>query len=175
MTELLARRQTWSTVNCSIAAAFEVVGTRSAILFMREAFFGTRRFEDFVRRVGIGEPATARRLKELTEAGLLERVPYKEPGQRTRHEYGLTAKGVDFEPVILALLQWGDAWQADDAGPPLRATHQDCGAAVHVRVRCEAGHDVSPRDVHIEEGPGLITVAAQAGESEPYREEAERL
>jgi DNA-binding HxlR family transcriptional regulator len=158
MTDLLERRETWSMANCPIATALDVVGTRSAILFMREAFFGTRRFEDFVRRVGVGESAAAARLKDLTNSGLLERVPYQEAGQRTRHEYQLTPKGLDFQPVIHALLQWGTKWETDAAGPPVRATHRDCGATVHARVRCDAGHDIGPNDVHIEEGPGLIAL-----------------
>jgi DNA-binding HxlR family transcriptional regulator len=158
MTDLLSSRETWSMANCPVAATLDVVGTRSAILFLREAIFGTRRFEDFVRRVGIGEPAAAARLKELTAAGLLERVPYQEPGQRTRHEYQLTAKGMDFQPVVYALLQWGSKWEAGEAGPPVRATHRDCGAAIGARIRCDAGHDVEPGDVQIEEGPGLITL-----------------
>ncbi|MET9273433.1 helix-turn-helix domain-containing protein [Kribbella sp. NPDC003557] len=159
MTDLLSHRETWSMANCSVAASIDVVGTRSAILILREAIFGTRRFEDFVHRVGIGEPAAAARLKELTAAGLLERVPYQEPGQRTRHEYQLTTKGMDFQPVVHALLQWGSKWETDEAGPPLRATHRACGAAVGVRIRCDAGHDVDPGDVAIEPGPGLITVS----------------
>ncbi|MFS4092746.1 winged helix-turn-helix transcriptional regulator [Streptomyces sp. AF1A] len=95
----------------------EIVGTRAVLLIMREAFFGTRRFDDFAKRVGIGEPAAAARLKELTAAGLLERVPYREPGQRTRHAYQLTAKGRDFLPVLVALRRWGDAWAAGEQGP----------------------------------------------------------
>ncbi|MGW2858045.1 winged helix-turn-helix transcriptional regulator, partial [Streptomyces sp. NPDC001215] len=90
MTDLLTERDAWSTTNCSIARALEIVGTKSALLIMREAFFGTRRFDDFAKRVGIGEPATSARLKELTAAGLLERVPYREPGQRTRYAYQMT-------------------------------------------------------------------------------------
>ncbi|GAA1124650.1 helix-turn-helix domain-containing protein [Kribbella jejuensis] len=144
--------------NCAVAASLDVVGTRSAILILREAIFGTRRFEDFVRRVGIGEPAAAARLKELTAAGLLERVPYQEPGQRTRYEYQLTDKGMDFQPVVHALLEWGSKWETGETGPALRATHRDCGATVGVRIRCEAGHDVDPEDVAIEPGPGLITI-----------------
>src|SRR3954453_20135856 len=112
MSDLLTERDTWSMANCSIARALEIVGTRTALLIMREAFFGTRRFDDFARRVGIGEPATSARLKELTTAGLLERVPYREPGQRTRFAYQLTEKGRDLLPVLVALRQWGDTWAA---------------------------------------------------------------
>ena len=63
MTDLRDDRDGWSTANCSIARTLDIVGTRSAMLIMREAFFGTRRFDDFARRVGIGEPAAAARLQ----------------------------------------------------------------------------------------------------------------
>jgi DNA-binding HxlR family transcriptional regulator len=156
MPGLIDARDEWSTENCSIARAIEVVGTRSALLIMREAFLGTRRFDDFARRVGIGEPATAARLKDLTAAGLLERVPYREPGQRTRFEYPLTAKGHDLLPVITALRQWGDTWAADEAGPPTVSRHRACGAQVRAVLRWDNGHDVRSDEMVLEAGSGLI-------------------
>ena len=49
-------------------------------------------------------------MKELVDDGLLERAPYREPGQRTRHGYRLTEKGADLLPVLVSLKQWGDRW-----------------------------------------------------------------
>ncbi|MGW0998734.1 winged helix-turn-helix transcriptional regulator [Streptomyces sp. NPDC002520] len=156
MLDLLKDRHAWSMANCSVARTLEVVGTRSALLIMREAFLGTRRFDDFAHRVGIGEPTAAARLKELTAEGLLERVPYRKPGQRTRYEYQLTAKGQALLPVLVALRDWGDAWAADEQGPPWTARHRDCGAPVRAVLRCESGHDVQPGDSIPTPGPGLI-------------------
>ncbi|WP_446218607.1 winged helix-turn-helix transcriptional regulator [Micromonospora sp. IBHARD004] len=156
MTDLRDDRDAWSRANCSIARAMDIVGSRSAMLIMREALLGTRRFDDFVHRVGLGEPAMAARLKELVAAGLLERVPYREPGQRTRHEYQLTRKGRELLPVITALRNWGDTWAADDTGPPVLVTHRECGHRVRAALRCELGHDVNEGDVDIVAGPGLI-------------------
>jgi len=155
----MENREDWSTENCSIARTLEVVGTRAAVLILREAFFGTRRFDDFARRVGISEPVAAARLKELTAHGVLEKVPYQEPGQRTRFEYRLTAKGAALQPLITAMRLWGDAWAADPAGPPVRAVHRDCGAPVGLRLVCEAGHDVAPGQTEYEAGSGLIRVS----------------
>jgi len=139
----LADRDAWSAVgNCSIERALQVVGTRSAMLLMREAFYGTRRFDDFAERVGITEAVAAKRLKELVEAGLLVRVPYREPGQRTRHEYQLTQMGRDLVPVTLAFMEWGDRYLSDDRRGPLGLVHSECGAQAHVEVRCENGHRV---------------------------------
>ncbi|MCO1595354.1 helix-turn-helix transcriptional regulator [Micromonospora sp. RHAY321] len=156
MDDLLDDRDSWSPANCSIGRAMDIVGSRSTMLIMREALLGTRRFDDFVRRVGVGEPAMAARLKELVGAGVLERIPYREPGQRTRHEYQLTRKGRELLPVVTALRNWGDTWAADDAGPSLLATHRDCGHPIRAVLRCEAGHDISDGEIDIAAGPGLI-------------------
>ncbi|MGY0004464.1 winged helix-turn-helix transcriptional regulator [Micromonospora sp. I033] len=153
MTDFLAQRDAWPTATCSIAAALDTVGNRTTLLLLREASFGTRRFDDFARRAGVSEPVAAARLKQLVADGLLERRPYRQPGQRTRDEYLLTAKGRDLLPVLAALRQWGDAYAVDE--PSVRLAHHDCGAAVHVALRCEAGHDVPGDEVDLLPGPGL--------------------
>jgi len=157
MADALESRDAWSMENCSIARAFDVIGSRSAVLILREAFFGARRFDDFVRRVEVGEPAVAARLKELTALGLLERVPYREPGQRTRYEYRLTGKGRALFPVIAALREWGDAWAADPAGPPVLSVHRGCEAEVGVRLVCAEGHEVALEEMEVRAGPCLIS------------------
>src|SRR5271166_2042176 len=108
LTGPLDPREGWRATACPIARAMEVVGTRSAFLLLREAFYGTTRFDDFAERVGISEPVAAARLRELVDDGLLAREPYREPGQRTRLAYRLTDKGAELLPVLLALMQWGD-------------------------------------------------------------------
>ena len=138
----LADRGQWRADRCTIDAALSVVSTRSAMLILREAFYGTRRFDDFVERVGVTEAVAAARLRELTEAGVLRREPYREPGRRTRHEYRLTEMGRDLFPALLALAQWGDKYLTGEAGPPLDWRHRECGATVTTTVTCAAGHDV---------------------------------
>jgi DNA-binding HxlR family transcriptional regulator len=143
MTGSLDPRDAWTADRCTIARALSVVTTRSAFLILREAFYGTTRFDDFAQRVGISEPVTAARLRELVEHGLLEREDYRELGQRTRQRYQLTAKGVDLFPALAALMQWGNRW-LDELGGPVELQHRDCGEPVTVQLRCAAGHQVSP-------------------------------
>jgi DNA-binding HxlR family transcriptional regulator len=138
----LADRDAWTAERCTIDAALSVVSTRSAMLILREAYYGTRRFDDFVNRVGVTEAVAAARLRELTAAGVLRREPYQEPGRRTRHEYRLTPMGRELFPALLALAQWGDKYLTGEAGPPLIWRHAECGAPVTTQVRCAAGHDV---------------------------------
>lgn len=148
MSGLLDPRDGWTAEGCTIAKALDVIPTRSAFLILREAFYGTTRFDDFAKRVGISEPITAARLRELVENGLLEREDYREPGQRTRQRYRLTQKGADLFPTLVALMQWGNRW-LDDRGGPVELRHRDCGEEVSVELRCAAGHDVSPEVVDL--------------------------
>jgi DNA-binding HxlR family transcriptional regulator len=141
MTGGLEPRGGWTAEGCTLARSLSVLSTRSAFLILREAFYGTTRFDDFAERVGLSEPVAAARLRELVDEGLLTREPYREPGQRTRHGYRLTAKGADLLPALVALMQWGDRW-IDDAGGPVELRHRDCGERVGARLCCAAGHEV---------------------------------
>ena len=148
LTGVLDPREGWIAERCTIAKAVDVLSTRSAMLILREAFYGTTRFDEFAERVGISEPVTAARLRELVDEGLLEREDYRDPGQRTRQQYRLTEKGAELFPVLVALMQWGDRW-LDERGGPLELLHRDCGETVGVEVRCAAGHRVETREIDV--------------------------
>ena len=79
---VLADRDSWSAVgHCPIEKTMALVGTKSAMLIMREAYYGTTRFDDFARRVGITKAATSARLSELVERGPARRSgPTASPG-----------------------------------------------------------------------------------------------
>src|SRR5580692_3799378 len=123
-------RDRWKATACSMARALDVVSSKSALLILREAFYGTSRFDDFAERTGISEPVAAARLRELVEQGLLEREPYREAGQRTRLAYRLTDKGAELLPALVALMQWGDKWLQPN-GAPVQLRHAGCGEVVH--------------------------------------------
>lgn len=148
---VLADRDAWSAVgHCPIEKAMGLIGTKSAMLIMREAFYGTTRFDDFARRVGITKAAASTRLSELVEAGLLTKRPYQEPGQRSRDEYVLTEAGADLMPVVWAMFEWGRKHVKDS---PLRLTHLDCGAEVAVELHCAEGHRVPAEELGIRMKP----------------------
>jgi DNA-binding HxlR family transcriptional regulator len=133
---------------CSVGGTLAVVGEKWSLLVLREAFLGVRRFADLQRALGAPRAVLTDRLNSLVASGLLARVPYRAEGERQRHEYRLTEKGRDLYPALVALMQWGDRWLADDGVPPLELTHRDCGEPVSLALRCAAGHDVAgPREV----------------------------
>jgi DNA-binding HxlR family transcriptional regulator len=141
--------------NCSVTLALDVVGKPWILLVLREVFRGLRRFDEIQRHIGVSPPVLSRRLAAMVDAGLLERVPYREDGSRERSEYHLTESGRGLFPVLIALRDWGDAHLAGEKGPATVYRHQDCGAEVHVSMFCADGHQLASRaEVEPEPGPG---------------------
>ena len=126
---------------CPIERALDTIGTRSALVLLREAFWGTTRFEDFAQRAGFTEQIAATRLKQLVDAGVLAKQPYKSPGQRTRYEYVLTGRGRQLFPVLVSLVEFGMLLQGD--ARRLDLVHgEGCGAPLVTHVQCAEGHNV---------------------------------
>jgi DNA-binding HxlR family transcriptional regulator len=148
-------RSSYSAENCSVKRALDVVGEKWTLLVLREAFYGARRFEEFQAVVGCARNLLTERLNTLVESGVMRRVPYHEPGQRKRHEYRLTEKGLDLLPAVVALMHWGDRWEPDPAGPPVEITHRDCGQPVELVLQCSHDHTtLGARDTLPRPGPG---------------------
>jgi DNA-binding HxlR family transcriptional regulator len=126
---------------CPLEHALTLIGTHSALVLLREAFWGARRFEDLARRAGVTEQIAAKRLKQLVEAGIMTKQPYQPPGQRTRYEYVLTELGLSLFPVLVSLIEFGRLMQGKAKG--LELVHgADCGASVVSHVECADGHAV---------------------------------
>src|SRR4051794_25667494 len=89
---------------CSAARTLEIVGERWSLLIIRNAMFaGATRFTDFQRSLGIAPNILTKRLADFVEAGIFE----LRPGDAGHAEYQLTGKGLDLQPVIVALTAWG--------------------------------------------------------------------
>jgi DNA-binding HxlR family transcriptional regulator len=150
----------YDSANCAIGAAVDIIGERPTFLVLREAFNGVRRFDDMRRRTGMPRQVLSDRLARLVHEDLLRKIPYQDAGQRTRHEYRLTGKGLDLYPVLVALMEWGDRHALGSAGPQVMLRHRDCGEPVRLQLACEAGHILeSAREVTPVPGPGARKTA----------------
>ena len=69
---------------CSVARALSVVGERWTMLIIRDAFLGTRRFDQFQANLGITRHRLSERLGKLVDHGVLVKVPYQD--RPVRHE-----------------------------------------------------------------------------------------
>lgn len=146
-----------ATTTCSIARTAELIGQPWMLVVVRDLGHGVSRFERLVEHLGIAPAVLTKRLQALVAAGLVERVAYREAGQRARAEYVLTAVGRQLRQVLLAAMNFGDDHLAGSAGAPLLATHDGCGAAVRMRPVCEHGHVLGADDRIVERvGPGAL-------------------
>jgi len=130
---------------CTMERALRLIGTRSAMTLLREAFYGATRFDDLIRRAGVTPAVGSQRLRQLVESGLLAREPYQEAGQRTRHQYTITDLGRQTFPVITALAHLGEQLP-DDTGGTVEFSHAGCGQPLAAEVRCARGHLVTPEE-----------------------------
>jgi DNA-binding HxlR family transcriptional regulator len=163
----MGRTADYSKERCAIAAALEVVGDPWALLIVRDAFWGVRRFEDWRERLGIARNVLASRLKQLVEHGVFEKRRYNE--RPPRYEYRLTSKGRDLYPVLMTLTAWGDK-HAYAGEAPTRLVHATCGKELRPRIVCSGcGEPVPPQDIRREQG-GARTVGeifAHLGQQAP--------
>lgn len=138
----------------SVSRALALVGERWSLLILREAFFGVRRYGEFVRNLSIPRPTLSARLKTLVDANILDRVRYAtEPD---RHEYRLTQAGRDLFPAVITLMRWGDNYLSGPEGPPILLRHKDCGEIADTYVACRhCGSDITVDGISPEPGPAF--------------------
>lgn len=107
---------------CSIARALDVVGDRWTLLIVRELLIqGPCRFTDLKNGLpGIAANLLSTRLRELEDAGLIDRADAPPPVASAL--YRLTDAGRELEPALRALGRWGlrymDTVDPDDAFLP---------------------------------------------------------
>jgi DNA-binding HxlR family transcriptional regulator len=141
------------TEACSVARTVAVIGDRWTILILRDCFLRVRRFDEFEARLGITRHVLADRLRKLVKFGVLERVLYQQKPRR--YEYRLTRKGLDLNPVMMALTHWGDQHMAGKAGAPVLFEHLNCGHVFEPVMTCShcAGR-IGVKDMRVRPGPG---------------------
>jgi DNA-binding HxlR family transcriptional regulator len=139
--------------NCSIAGALAILGERWTLLVMREVLLGRRRFADIKRNVGVAPNILSDRLAVLVEHGLLERRRYSEHPES--YEYVPTRKGLDVNPVLVAMMQWGDRYAAPPGGPPRVMVHAACGHDADPQLHCShCGERIETGELRVRPGPG---------------------
>src|ERR1700709_1394929 len=104
--------QAFADLNCSVARPLSFLGERWALLVVRDVSLGRRRFDEIQDSLGVATNVLSQRLATVLGEGVLERRRYSEHPER--FEYRLTEKGVDLQPVLWALLKWGDRWTAGE-------------------------------------------------------------
>jgi DNA-binding HxlR family transcriptional regulator len=120
---------------CSIADALGLVGEKYSLLVLREVCLGNGRFDQLVRNIGAPRDVLATRLRRLVDAGILTKRVYSERPQR--FEYRPTEAGLELEPVLMTLKEWGDRHVRHGVGLPMVVEHS-CGNELVPQVTCRA-------------------------------------
>ncbi len=142
----------------SVGHVLDIIGEGWSILIIREAFLGTRRFEEFQKRLGIARNILTARLKNLCANEILDRVPVKEGAKR--HEYILTTKGKDMMPLLVSLTQWGDKWVFGEGHEPIIFLDRQHDEPIsRIQVYSAKGEVLRPRDIKVKAGPGATPEA----------------
>ena len=89
---------------CPLAMACEVLEPRWTLLILEEMWCGSTRFNEIRRGVpGISPTLLSKRLKEMEERGLIERLEDRAKGTV---DYIRTPLAIELEPALLALGDW---------------------------------------------------------------------
>ena len=131
--------------------AAQLMGDRWASLIMRSIFTNINRFDDIRQDTAIATNILSERLKWLESIGVIRQRP--DPAMPSRTQYRLTRKGVEYYPVLLMLMIWGDRYYASPEGPPVVLFHKTCGQPLNPKVVCSHCREtVAPSDVSFEIG-----------------------
>ncbi|TLP69736.1 helix-turn-helix transcriptional regulator [Pseudomonas nitroreducens] len=154
------RRTSFDHLPCPVAQALDLIGDSWNVLILREAFYGSTRFDQFLARLGIASNVLTRRLRALVDSGLLQRRQYND--HPPRFDYLLTERGRDLRPVLLTLLQWGKRHAGMASAAELVDTRN--GRPVRIAlVDADSGEPIGPQhQIHRREGDRLVPVFPQA-------------
>jgi DNA-binding HxlR family transcriptional regulator len=89
--------------------AVEIISKRWTTLILKVLMPKPLRFSELAEQLSVvSDRVLSERLKELEQEGIVERKVY--PETPIRVEYSLTSKGIELEPVMLALEEWSHKW-----------------------------------------------------------------
>jgi DNA-binding HxlR family transcriptional regulator len=139
-------RKRFAEMNCGIAQALEALGDWWTLLIVRDAFFGTRRFSDFEKSLGIAKNILSSRLAHLVEHEIFA---------KSDNEYRLTAKGEALLPLLTAMREWSDEWVFGKGGEPVIVKDRRTNRRLpKMRVTDADGNELTRRDLRTVPGPG---------------------
>ncbi|MGB4136239.1 MAG: helix-turn-helix domain-containing protein [Microbacterium sp.] len=126
-------RSDWSSATCPVAHAADVLADPWVLLILRELFSGRSRFDELRTATGAADSVLARRLRTMSDAGLITRGD----------GYALTDAGRETLPILHAYARFTAAVEPD--GPwGLTVTCARCGtiaASADWCVECAAPLD----------------------------------
>ena len=96
---------------CPVETTLTLISDKWKVLILRDLLSGTKRFSELKRSInGVSQKVLTAQLRQMEDSGLLTRTVYPEVPPRV--EYTLTELGSSLRPVLEALRDWGEEYQA---------------------------------------------------------------
>ena len=100
---------------CPVETTLTLISNKWKVLILRDLMPGTKRFGELKKSVGnVSQKVLTAQLREMEQCGLLIRTVYPEVPPRV--EYTLTELGRSLKPVLDAMWNWGEEYQAQNRG-----------------------------------------------------------
>lgn len=96
---------------CPVETTLTLIGDKWKVLILRDLLTGTKRFGELKKSIGnVSQKVLTAQLRAMEENGLLTRTVYAEVPPRV--EYTLTDLGKSLKPILDAMWNWGEEYQA---------------------------------------------------------------
>src|SRR4029078_1935986 len=139
----MVKRTSFEDDDCPIARSLDAIGDWWSMLIIREALFGTRRFGEFQKALGLAKNILTVRLRGLVAQGILAMAPASDGSAYQECLPATNGRGVF--PILVALRQWSEEF---DDHPEQIAT---------ILIDKEKGRPVRKLALHSQDGPLLTT------------------
>ena len=96
---------------CPVETTLSLISDKWKVLILRDLLPGPKRFSLLKRSIGgVSQKVLTAQLRQMEHSGLLTRTVYPEVPPRV--EYTLTELGHSLKPVLDAMRNWGEEYQA---------------------------------------------------------------
>ena len=120
-------------VGCPVETTLRVIGGRWKVLVIHHLLEGPRRFGELGGALaGVSARTLAKQLRELEADGVVDRAVLRAVPPMV--EYSLTAEGRKLTPILLAMHEWGEAYEREEASRR-RAIRPEYAAPVRLDQR----------------------------------------
>ncbi len=96
---------------CPVETTLALIGDKWKVLILRDLLPGTKRFGELKKSIGsVSQKVLTAQLRDMEANGLVNRKVYAEVPPRV--EYTLTQLGQSLKPILDAMWNWGEGYQA---------------------------------------------------------------
>lgn len=95
---------------CPVETTLTLIGNKWKVLIIRDLLTGTKRFGELKKSIGsVSQKVLTSQLRAMEEDGLIHREVYAEVPPRV--EYSLTELGWSLQPILDAMVGWGNNYK----------------------------------------------------------------